>query len=72
MRIAAYGLLAVSQPRSTQQMKNSNNRPRILLGINRTAKNTAVSGTLCADREGLWHATLHSAAHRIVRDGVYC
>lgn len=34
MRISAYGILAVSQPRSTQQMKNSNNKLQILLGIN--------------------------------------
>lgn len=66
-RIAASSVLAVSQPRSTQQMKTSNNKLQILLGINWTAKSRAVSGTLRTDREGLWHATLRSVACIIVQ-----
>jgi len=33
-RIAAYGILAVSQLRSTQQMKNRDKSLQMLLGIN--------------------------------------
>lgn len=48
-------------------MKTSNNKLQILLGINWTAKKRAISGTLRTDREGLWHATLRSAACVIVQ-----
>lgn len=49
-------------PEAQQQMKTSNNKLQILLGIQQTAKNRAVSGTLHTDREGSWRAILLSVA----------
>lgn len=55
-------------PEAQQQMKTSNNKLQILLGIKQSAKNRAVSGTLHTDREGLWHAILRSVAGIIVQE----
>lgn len=45
-------------PEAQQQVKTSNNKLQILLGIQQTAKNRAVSGTLHTDREVACHPPL--------------